>query len=679
MIDYSSQFILAKLREDLNIKDKLAVYKCSLITSPVIIGIINPRIYVPMCETDTDLLEMMLRHELVHYKRKDILYKFIILIACCMHWFNPFVWLMNKQAQQDIEIACDEDVIRNQNQDFRRLYSESIMSVVKYSRIKNLAFSTGFANDKRTLAARFRKIFDYTVKRGGKPVLLVILSVCILSSGFVACSTKLKEFEIPQQAMEFMQFYCNYRNDDNFFERHGYDLGFAYLYENNTLNEKYINSYYNNGEASSYRLPIKNLMDVYQFIMADKMPAEWWNDVPELSASSWAADYNYMNSPFVLGLKEVEKNDSKTFTATFSRTRDGIPEDDIRFVMEKQNIDYVPEDLTSQFTEGEEIWRIKSVEVIEGSWQPESEMIFEIDSVEDFLLFTKDYNENGYMRVNYKYILNADIDFGGMELTPVGCTKQSLGFAAEFDGQGHTLSNFKITDIDSYDNYYANSAGLFASVFSSDITNASSAVIKNLNIENATVQIYNENGGNRLVGTGILVGSANGAHISNCHVSGNVEGFAAVGGLAGYVSSSTVDNCTADVTVKACQEAGSLAGLVSYSYIDNCMGEGVSIGIRDPEATIHDVTTPYRIGGIMGTVIGSNIMKCHCDTTLQIMSNARTIGSFTATCESSVFTNNSYNPDKINNWGLVGYYHDNYDRTYEIRPSDNDTGVYSPH
>ncbi len=79
--------------------------------SPVMTGMISPVILLPDMAFTEEELSMILRHELVHWKRRDIWYKFVLLLANAVHWFNPLVWVMARQADQDIEISCDGAVL----------------------------------------------------------------------------------------------------------------------------------------------------------------------------------------------------------------------------------------------------------------------------------------------------------------------------------------------------------------------------------------------------------------------------------------------------------------------------------------------------------------------------------------------------------------------------------------
>ena len=70
-------------------------------------GLLRPRLLLPHEGYDLQDLRYILRHELCHLKRRDMLLKLVLLAANAMHWFNPVVYLMLRQADEDIELACD--------------------------------------------------------------------------------------------------------------------------------------------------------------------------------------------------------------------------------------------------------------------------------------------------------------------------------------------------------------------------------------------------------------------------------------------------------------------------------------------------------------------------------------------------------------------------------------------
>lgn len=96
-----------------NIRRKVCVKISDRIISPVTVGVIRPVILLPKCmDYDKKTMDFILAHELVHIKRFDVLMKYLSAAAVCVHWFNPLAWIMFRMNCRDIELACDEEVLK---------------------------------------------------------------------------------------------------------------------------------------------------------------------------------------------------------------------------------------------------------------------------------------------------------------------------------------------------------------------------------------------------------------------------------------------------------------------------------------------------------------------------------------------------------------------------------------
>lgn len=143
------------------------------IASPLVCGVFNPRIYLPasMNFQQTSLLRHILTHEIMHIKRKDNGLKTIMLIALCLHWYNPLVWLMSKYLSSDMEAACDEAVLRQYDADERKGYAASLLSMA-LSGNRSTLFYSSFS--KTEVERRIRNVLGY------KKTTAFILSVSML-------------------------------------------------------------------------------------------------------------------------------------------------------------------------------------------------------------------------------------------------------------------------------------------------------------------------------------------------------------------------------------------------------------------------------------------------------------------------------------------------------------------
>lgn len=106
--------LIKECRNKINIKSKIPVYVYDGFKSPCIVGVIKPKIYIPkyvLDIKDSNQLEHIFLHELMHYKRKDLIYNFLGMTVLILHWFNPLVWLAVKKAKLYREYACDASVL----------------------------------------------------------------------------------------------------------------------------------------------------------------------------------------------------------------------------------------------------------------------------------------------------------------------------------------------------------------------------------------------------------------------------------------------------------------------------------------------------------------------------------------------------------------------------------------
>ena len=123
--------LLAECGERLGIKKTTELYCSPAVTSPVLAGFFRPYIIIPAKSMEDEKLFYVFLHELVHYKRKDIFYKWFIQVVICVHWFNPFTRLLGKEANKACELSCDETVISLLDKNERKAYGDTLLSFVQ--------------------------------------------------------------------------------------------------------------------------------------------------------------------------------------------------------------------------------------------------------------------------------------------------------------------------------------------------------------------------------------------------------------------------------------------------------------------------------------------------------------------------------------------------------------------
>lgn len=166
----SSLRIRKKVSPALCLKEN--VYLCDYIDSPFIFGILRPRIYLPS-GLDEQTGRYVLAHERAHLSRRDHWWKLLGFILLAVHWFNPVLWLSYRLLCRDIEMACDEKVIRKLGTGARKNYSRALLSCSVPGRI---LLASPLAFGEVGVKERVKNVLSYK-----KPTIYVIV-LCILVS-----------------------------------------------------------------------------------------------------------------------------------------------------------------------------------------------------------------------------------------------------------------------------------------------------------------------------------------------------------------------------------------------------------------------------------------------------------------------------------------------------------------
>ena len=171
-------------------KRKIKTRVSDTICSPLMIGIIRPTLLLPKTNITPEQLHNVLAHEMTHLKRNDILYKWFVSIVKCVHWFNPAIYFISKQINIDCEISCDLAVVKEMNEQEKKGYVETILSLLTHNNSKAIPLTTGMTGNKKTLKRRFAMI-----KKKLKPnkkvaiisgiIAVLILAITLFASGIL--------------------------------------------------------------------------------------------------------------------------------------------------------------------------------------------------------------------------------------------------------------------------------------------------------------------------------------------------------------------------------------------------------------------------------------------------------------------------------------------------------------
>ena len=146
---------------------------CEAVTTPAVTGLFRPTLLLPHERYELSELRYILRHELCHLKRRDMLFKLVLLAANAMHWFDPAVYLMLRQADEDIELACDSAATDDLDRAERAAYSRTLLAAVQ-SNVRALPATTCFGSTVERLKRRITNVLGAQKKRGLGVVALVL-------------------------------------------------------------------------------------------------------------------------------------------------------------------------------------------------------------------------------------------------------------------------------------------------------------------------------------------------------------------------------------------------------------------------------------------------------------------------------------------------------------------------
>ncbi|MDO4169976.1 MAG: M56 family metallopeptidase [Lachnospiraceae bacterium] len=138
------QDIYQKIGRELHIKRMPKLMYCPCLHSPVMTGFFSPVVILPNKDDSSENLYFLLKHELVHYKRKDLWYKLLIVATITINWFNPIVYWMAREISIQCEISCDEEVLKKESICVRQKYGQLILSMIEGQSKIQTAFATNF-------------------------------------------------------------------------------------------------------------------------------------------------------------------------------------------------------------------------------------------------------------------------------------------------------------------------------------------------------------------------------------------------------------------------------------------------------------------------------------------------------------------------------------------------------
>lgn len=168
------------------------IFEAKNLKTPFVLGLIRPKIYLPV-GLNAEERRYILLHEQTHIHRKDHIIKILAFLVLSIHWFNPLVWIAFMLMNMDMELSCDERVLRKMNEDIKKPYANSLLSLATGRHILNsspLAFGEG------NVKGRIKNVLNY--KKSSFWVIAVSIITVIIVGIALVTNPKLKQGDIIQ-------------------------------------------------------------------------------------------------------------------------------------------------------------------------------------------------------------------------------------------------------------------------------------------------------------------------------------------------------------------------------------------------------------------------------------------------------------------------------------------------
>ena len=186
-----ASYLRIRLRVSEAVSDGDGIMICDSISSPFIFGVVRPRIYLPSSLNETDR-EYVLAHERAHLSRLDHLWKPLGFVLLAVHWFNPLLWLAYVLLCRDVELACDERVIRKMGAQIKKPYSEAL---VNCSMPRRMIAACPLAFGEVGVKGRIKAVLNYK-----KPAfwIIIVAVIAVIVTSICFLTDPLRASDVPE-------------------------------------------------------------------------------------------------------------------------------------------------------------------------------------------------------------------------------------------------------------------------------------------------------------------------------------------------------------------------------------------------------------------------------------------------------------------------------------------------
>lgn len=175
-----------RIAEEMGIKRTVELRINELVSSPLLAGFIRPMVILPSAELSEKDFRYTALHELTHYRRLDVCYKWLVQFVICLHWFNPFVRLLGRETDRACEFACDEAVVAEFTADEKRAYGDTLLHAAESGSVwRYHAGAVTLHESGKQLKGRLESVMGYRKRTGWMKVLSMALAAGVLGSAAV--------------------------------------------------------------------------------------------------------------------------------------------------------------------------------------------------------------------------------------------------------------------------------------------------------------------------------------------------------------------------------------------------------------------------------------------------------------------------------------------------------------
>lgn len=188
---------LTACKNELRIKHNISILKSDFINVPMLIGILKPSVVIPSSMIYDESLKPVMIHELIHFKRKDLLLKGIQVIVTSINWFNPIIYILNKNIDVWCEISCDEFVVEDMVYVDRKKYGQTIIRILEDSITEDKNLCVCLCSNQKNIKRRLEMMLKSRERSYFEKLLsgLLVFSVYVIGVGLATETVDMLELK----------------------------------------------------------------------------------------------------------------------------------------------------------------------------------------------------------------------------------------------------------------------------------------------------------------------------------------------------------------------------------------------------------------------------------------------------------------------------------------------------